>query len=537
MVNLSPSDANALVELRAMLEQARQSSRNTASIARLASLVLLDAVNERVVHLSAQVLPTVSVKDRDTLEDLYARVRQALGSSLTPNSGWVDVRKLHRARNSAQHEGLGSDPSLLPGWVAATERFARAIVLATFQVTLDQVHLADAILETKLSNGLRSAESKLAAGAIADAFDELVRVFASAFGQWIGQHKRAAHGPFQTPFRHKYKEFKDLQKTIDDLSNTAAAQALAADPAEYVWFADLRSSSQVSSITVEECRRALAFVFWWVVHWEAINATLVPQHVRHLQSIEQEVSTRTRKTVTPARIGSVSSEPSWTPDKYRLVFEIQDVPPYGDHFDMWASALRKRVDSMQVPSTTNWYFDSACTVSTMADLDVNTDDVVTSLGQVLLQVEEDVTASQERASHKAAELQESRDEFYAELASCQERIPSWIEEIYLADQEDGVGIMQSRLRIQVTEAVLDAVDIGKLLRDREEINAAYSGQGRQFHIAPELPPSRFFDICDTLDAEVSAALESHAVESQRRQQDVNQLNARLAESVRRHTGM
>ena len=49
----SPLDTVSLVQLRALLDQARSVSRTVSRATRLVAVVLLDAVNERAMHVVA----------------------------------------------------------------------------------------------------------------------------------------------------------------------------------------------------------------------------------------------------------------------------------------------------------------------------------------------------------------------------------------------------------------------------------------------------------------------------------------------------
>ena len=61
--------------------------------------------------------------------------------------GWADVRRRHRARNSAQHEGLGADCEDLAAWAAATGSIVASLARAVFGVELSAARLSAAVAD------------------------------------------------------------------------------------------------------------------------------------------------------------------------------------------------------------------------------------------------------------------------------------------------------------------------------------------------------------------------------------------------------
>lgn len=236
--SLEPFLARNLLTVRALLDQALREARRSGELQRLTAVVLLDAVNERVLHLVA-VTFGLSIGPRAQFEDLIAQVKERQGSAWQPRS-LSDIRRLHRARNGVQHEGLGADRADLASWMASTTDFVTSLVKASFGVTLNDVRLSSAVVTPDARSRLALAEDALTAGHSEAAVRAATDAFDFARSAWVQLHERRRSNPVHRPFGlGEYKEFEYLEHLAQEARNASLLYPLAADPGEVAWFLDL----------------------------------------------------------------------------------------------------------------------------------------------------------------------------------------------------------------------------------------------------------------------------------------------------------
>jgi len=530
MTTLDPGDANALVQLRALLDHARQAARTAAPVARLTALVLLDAVNERVTHLAVQTLPNVNVTSRAQFEDMYGAIKTALGTRLDSRHGWAEARRLHRARNDAQHEGLGGDPALLPGWIAATELYTRSLVLATFGVDLDQVHLAEAINDPELADHLRVAEQQLHTGDAAAALTSVRDAFNTAFRAWLDQHKDA-HQTWSSPPR-SFDEFREIGKMIEGSRNLTAAQAFAYDPAEYTWFSQL-THADPESVTTDEAERALVFVFWWIVRWEAINATWVSNRDRYFRWMERELVAKARtEPDRSTRIDRFSVERVGLRSQYRITFALVDVPA-AEQYPNWSAQVDARLKGMTQAGIERWMLEQTGDINVYVTSDVDTDVLVNAVRQALAAADHDIAEIAEQGRRDAEREEARRAAFTASVEQLDGQFPTWVRKVYLSAKGITSGWQASQLRVAFGDDLIQHLrHVRDLLVAHELIGSALI-RGDEIQVEPELTADDLITVLREIDHEVTSLIEANA---QLRRNDVaamTSFNDRLAASLNR----
>ena len=125
--------ADRLVLLRSLFKTARSRAQDPTKVGRHAGLVLLDGACELALAYVSDNLG-VARRRNASLEDLY----QALQAMLSPPGairGWSGVRLMHRARNSAQHDGILPDNAQLSRWIREVEQFLYDLVARAFGVS------------------------------------------------------------------------------------------------------------------------------------------------------------------------------------------------------------------------------------------------------------------------------------------------------------------------------------------------------------------------------------------------------------------
>ncbi|WP_163571203.1 hypothetical protein [Fodinicola feengrottensis] len=451
MTLLDPGDAKALVELRAMLRHAQQSARTTARVGQLTALILLDAVNERITHMAAQSLQGIEIKSKDGIETIYSRVKGKLATSMPANNGWAEVWKLHRARNIAQHEGIGPDPIRMSGWMIATERYVSSMVRVVFQVNIENVHLAEAVADPEMAAHLHAAEDFLEQGESGSAVEEVWRAFTPAYRKWIN-YFGDTHA--KRPFRLQAAGQLELDEMIVAARNAAAAQAFAMEPAEYTWFAALQKTPSFM-IGLDDARQALVFAFWWIVRWEAVAAMMVSPGLRRQRWMENEHSSRTREADGPAYLDEVEVRPisvGQGQTSFQVSFSLVNLPPLNlRFFQDWSLAVNDGLAALAIPGCTKW---SAASWNINAEVTsgVDVEALVAAVEQVL--IDADAVAARVATGRVRDEREHLRecDEFAQQIDSRRAELPSWVQDIYLARENEVVqGTRSSRLRVRVAE--------------------------------------------------------------------------------------
>ena len=227
-----------------------------------------------------------------------------------------------------------------------------------------------------------------------------------------------------------------LEELISRLQDSAIDQVFATSPSEAMWFAQIATQSP-DIIDLDEVDRALSYVFWWIVEWEAVANTFVPDRRRRWTRRQRRV----RTSEVPARI--ISATPGWS-TKIRqtaagpvpehtwwVKFELADVPPE-DAFGRWAQALRKvtagnsMLSSMQID-------DIADVTLPFPSEVVETSQLVQEFGRALVQAEEEVIATLRTEQQQESETKTALEAFQAEVDRWRPRLPGWVIGVKSAD--------------------------------------------------------------------------------------------------------
>lgn len=272
----SPGQTLALVQLRALLDHAIATARSTAVVSRLSALVLLDAVCERAVHLALDQLGVITSDKKIVLPELHSR----LGDHLVDwhSRDWGDVHRMHRMRNRSQHDAIPPDPALMQGWVEATQRYVEDVVGHALRDRLSTVALADAVHSVEIAQYLRDAEHHLTNLNPGESLSSSAVAFTTAFDAWKQQNKlkSASLAVSRWPGTED-KQLEALMGRIDQQEATVLASTFTSEPSEHVWFLSLTTGDSAVQPSVQEAERALSFVFWWVVRWEAFSENFDPE--------------------------------------------------------------------------------------------------------------------------------------------------------------------------------------------------------------------------------------------------------------------
>jgi hypothetical protein len=418
--SLDPVLTKDLLALRGLLDLAVRTARKQDDFGRSTAVVLLDAACERAVHMVA-VSRAVAQK-RDDFPQLIGNVRASLGEGWSPGH-LPAIRKLHLARNKQQHEGLGSDRSDVESWSVAAPGFIESIVFAAYGVSLGQVSLGLAIRRPDLREAFEEAASLIEREQPEEAFSKLVQLFQMAAAEWSS---------FAGPINGFYSEslsFKALDKEghdrlhrqIDRMWGMALYSPLAIDPGELAWFLQARREHFFADRP--DAERALNFVFWWLIAFEAAPA-------------QEAVDRRTRWHLAHRHMRvengpAVIKKAEWHSTSQRsgqLRLTIANVPG-PETFEIWREALQDlvRVERGRVGFQIDESGYASITVSDPEKLPQE----LKSLSGALITAEDVLTAELEKlaiAEAEAARVERKREHerqaFSTALA--EHSLPEWV---------------------------------------------------------------------------------------------------------------
>lgn len=329
-----------LIALRLLLEEAQTRSTLAAPTDRHTSLVLLDGACELAMGLGLDQLGAARPK-RDRFEDLFAVLAEKLGSGWAKD-GWAGVRLLHRARNEAQHHGLRSDADQLVAWSSEAGSFVHSLVEAAFGVRLDTVTRAASVLNPDVRADLERAETALASGEADEAVEYASAAFRTARAAWKERRRAAGAGGVEiSPFDNLTSPV--IKQALEGLEKVSEIQAFAPDLSDFIWFEQRwRYGSHSPPASIDEAGRAVAFVFSWVLRWEAfVNKSAVPKEIFDHWKAERPPSS-SKPHLGPRIVdGSVTATTIYgaAPElELTASLQVVDAPPAVD-FDEWHGTL------------------------------------------------------------------------------------------------------------------------------------------------------------------------------------------------------
>lgn len=533
MTGLSANDALTLVQIRAMLDLARRVAGSSAPVSRQTALVLLHAVNERVTHFAAHSLPQVQVGQKDLFRTLHDKVREALGERWAANDGWADVQLLQRARNAAQHEGLGADPALLPGWVTATELYTRTLVAALLSVALDEVYLAEAITDPVQADHLRRAEQALDIDDVPGALAATRAAFDSASRRWVHSfrdaHGRSGVGTKRFP---GFDDLTSLAESIDHLESAVAAMAFAVDPAEVTWFESLRRISP-EDVSSEQARRALSFVFWWIIRWQDLQtASEVETARRQAKSAEERVA-RTRDhgdaRVYVSSVAVIPGRAAMTSKRVLVALELYDLPQPAD-LPYWTTSTEEI--NRPLPGASKFRLNENGT-RLIADIDPDDDtDTLMQRAEAMLLEAETRTATKRAHREEQQRADDTTSGTFGEHLTANP-LPPWIRSARLCRSDEVHPWMgNSRLRVRLDTPASLEDRVVAILAEHPSIENIRS-EGHEYVITPELTAAQLSEAAHATTAAAEQAILDAFTKKAAAAQALSDLNNRLTMSLNR----
>jgi hypothetical protein len=416
---LSAEDAHQLLVVRNMLAEATRYAQHATTLQRTTAVVLLDGAVERCTHLVA-VARGVEVKRNDGLDDLFSKVRQDLGEDWLPR-GMAEVRQLHRARNVAQHEGIGSDREDLPKWARGVTAYVRSLVNAQYGVDVEQLALTDVVRDPSLRQDLQSAAAALESGDVDGCVRRCDELMTELQRRWLRLHsarvvdgslavndrlRRIAHGMGSDPADALRGEVEGMTRLLD-------LSVFAGTPAQASWFLQIiREPSGV--LTYDDASKALAFATNWAIGYEESTSTWVPDRVdsqaraQRLERSGRDETARVLEVVDVTLIRDVA---------VTLTVRLAGVPDDAS-FNRWAAAIGGHAHGTPEDSG-QWVVRRDGTASVIVDLSVEPEKPIKRLEAALAHADRYLAAQ-----HR--EKEEKRAQSNAEVAAFEEAICAWV---------------------------------------------------------------------------------------------------------------
>src|ERR1035441_590747 len=264
---VDPSTAERLVNLRFLLEEALQRVTDRSVVGRHTAIVLLDGACELAM---GTVLDECGLEHGRTFEDAFSKLGQKLGDSWQ-RDGWEGVHLAHRARNEAQHCGIIPDFHQLQNWAGDADRFVRSLIAAGTGNDLRLAAYSLAVSTEDIRRPLANAEAALEEGRLTDALDNCRQAFEQARQHWRGTRARTGHGVPSTALLDNLTS-PVVHAQLAKLDELLEVLPFSLDLGEYLWFLALpQGMPGEPEPTAEQVTRAMAFVFSWVVRWEAFS--------------------------------------------------------------------------------------------------------------------------------------------------------------------------------------------------------------------------------------------------------------------------
>jgi hypothetical protein len=351
---LDEATRRRLQRLRFLLEEALARAQEQTEAGRHTSLVLLDGACEYAMGLALGSLGEPS--ERLSFPERLKRLRAHLAG--WQPSGWTGVAQLHAARNHAQHRGTLSDSAETPGWAADVERFVSSLVAETFGVELNDVLVADSVVNEPVRAQLVEAERAIAGGDAAAGFSAAAEAFDEARTAWRGQRGEAIGRLllYGSKFGIGESQHDPVNSALMRIEDVAEVQPFAPDIAEYFWFAVRRAElAEGIEVDVDDAQRAFLFVVAWVLRWEAFTSRYrerrypsppPPYEPPTTGASEPHVWNASVEEVV--HVGDVFAGATLESARYHVRLQLADIP--ADERAAWAEEASKALDEIVTAS-------------------------------------------------------------------------------------------------------------------------------------------------------------------------------------------
>lgn len=492
----NPTIIRNLVSVRALLDRAVEESRQAAEFRRTTGVILLDAANERALYEATNHLGLAPKKEfGQQLDSLVA----ALGDRWDFGQ-LADVRRLHRARNAIQHDGLGADRDDIELFVDTTRKLVGHIVSAVFGMNIWTMSLGYAITSDLLAEPFFAAEQALKQNEPAECVMALNRALdiirertAQVAGESHGWRRRLTTGSSRDLEAY-------LVSRINAVEDLTLLASLGADASKVIWFQQL--SDEAEAATIEEAERAVGYMFWWIVAFE--TSPFMSDHNR--QEAWEKDQRAVRTDANRARILGATAEASH-PGPVQIQVRLGDVPP-SPEFERWRTGL-----SRLLGKDPNWkdcyaYVDETGTLHATVHDGTGFDSMRSHLDTILVAVEDEIARDAAKEAAEAAKDSNTIHAYSADVAINGHLLPDWIEDVHLnidRQIQDSTPAIDFRINERFgghTGAFSTAIT--------NHPRVERLSYGLFWHLRPVLPVTELAEVLHTFDAEVRQWAETQA---------------------------
>jgi hypothetical protein len=490
-MDLDRHDVADLVRLRAALEHAKLLAQDRTERGRHVALISLDGAVEYAMWLVVQHVG-LPIPERASFHDAMNKLIGHFSSSWQ-QPGRRGVIHVHAARNQAQHGGSTPDPALMDGWVDEIEAFVQSLTFAAFGVALHEILLASAIDNEVLRNQITAAELAIDAAVPELAFASAYETFLAARVRWRDQQGDAYnYMALQASFDADPAHIDPAGRSTD----YADVSVFASDLGEYHWLiATRRHVAQGVPVNLDDARRALQFVYHWILRWQTFDARYPSERWRQYFD-----------SLTPPSVGDGQTpEIQWAevggtqmigPDeRRRVVVQLANLPERGR--DDWGVDINQALEvatakvGVSVGKIVAGQRTTTGQFTFFVDLELTADQVAASL-QITV---EEATC---RYAARREETQQRDAEANAQAAAFTE---------FFAQYDDLFGAAHASRQVRADgESILVSVDYSGSLYELGEIASIFRSRGRHLANTHQVDGRLAFDAFP-LDARNRAALE------------------------------
>lgn len=324
-------------------------------------------------------------------------------------------------------------------------------------------------------------------------------------------------------------------REIAALTQALQAAAFTSDTAESEWFVQALSE-RGDVLDEEDADRIIAFVFVWILGFEAAASTWV--HDRQMRAALAARMVRDA-TSTGARIDACT-DISVFEHSVEAEFRIANVPPESD-YGVW---IRQFSSVLRETSTGSWWVkvDGTITVNRPCEQldDLEGDALV--LADALVQAEERLLEEAVHERERQSQIVSRKALLDSEVAALRDDWPSWVAAISWSNVPTGgsdarwlVTLTPAASRVRIDRAddqpAGNSVRGVDLIRADARIEQSYgTGTSSEIGIEPVMPAGSLIGILRDLDPHVAPAIELEA-------QHATQMEKKRQASVRRITSL
>lgn len=450
-----------LIDLRALLEEGKRIAGTPGRFQKNVGIVLLDAAVERALYLAVETHSKVGQKNE--YHQLLSEAEKAIPQWATEDR--ATVKELHRVRNAAHHHGIAADAESIPRWVIGADRFVRGLVQAAFNTELGSVAWSGIIADSQLRRKVQDAEAYLAAKSLPSALSAVGEALEEASSAWkrYNSFRMSMDSPLiGRPLVNDGRTLEGVAERVSDLSRTMNLAALSFDPGELAWYLDLQS--RFFEVEEHEVDRAIRFVAWWILAFEATPAAsrLDREYLeaRNRRKVRTEALIAALDSVTLEEIGD---------EQVTLRFSVSDVPAEEEGFNSWKRLLAATL-SESFGHMSQVYTDGSVVLERQS---------AKSLANVKTTLESALAVAEERVAAEEAEYAEQEEIERRRAASFKNEYelpdgylpPHWVVEIrYVPESEpyingEGIGISTTGVPLKDLQEAAAAIRRTGLVAD------------------------------------------------------------------------